>query len=110
MNKVLKPLLKTLSKNEFCTEQNVITNHCIDWRGKFKGTAELIFFPKNVKSVIKIIKFCYKNKISVVPQGGNTSLVGGSVPRSLHDGRIEEGHGRKSDPVSEVDLGFTRIP
>jgi len=81
MNKVLKPLLKTLSKNEFCTEQNVITNHCIDWRGKFKGTAELIFFPKNVKSVIKIIKFCYKNKISVVPQGGNTSLVGGSVPR-----------------------------
>ena len=45
MNKVYKPLLKTLSKNEFCTEQNVITNHCIDWRGKFKGTAELIFFP-----------------------------------------------------------------
>ena len=82
MNEVLKPLLKTLNKNEFCTEQNIIKNHCIDWRGKFKGTADLIFFPKNVKSVIKIIKFCSKNEISVVPQGGNTSLVGGSVPRA----------------------------
>ena len=66
MNKVLKPLLKTLSKNEFCTEQNVITNHCIDWRGKFKGTAELIFFPKNVKSVIKIIKWLFYNHLYLI--------------------------------------------
>ena len=27
------------------------------------------------------MKFCFKNSISIVPQGGNTSLVGGSVPR-----------------------------
>ena len=81
MNKILKPLLKTLNKNEFCTEQSLIRNYCIDWRGKFKGTAEVLFFPKNVKSVIKIMKFCFKNSISIVPQGGNTSLVGGSVPR-----------------------------
>ena len=48
MNKILKPLLKTLNSNEFSTEQSLIKNHCIDWRGKFKGTAEIIFFPKNV--------------------------------------------------------------
>ena len=81
MNKIFKPFLKTLNKNEFCTEQSLIKNYCVDWRGKFKGTAEILFFPKNVKSVIKIMKFCFKNSISIVPQGGNTSLVGGSVPR-----------------------------
>ncbi len=27
------------------------------------------------------MRFCFKNSISIVPQGGNTSLVGGSVPR-----------------------------
>ena len=62
------PLLKSLSQKEFSTDQNIIKNYCIDWRGKFKGTTELILFPKSVKSVEKIVKFCFEKKIAIVPQ------------------------------------------
>ena len=42
----------------------------------------LIIFPRSVKKISEILSFCQKKTISVVPQGGNTGLVGGGVPRS----------------------------
>ena len=87
MRSFYKDLLKMLKKNEYSTDQNIIENHCIDWRGKYKGSSDIIFFPKSVSSIIKIVKFCFKKNIPIVPQGGNTSLVGGAVPR-LNKGEI----------------------
>lgn len=81
MSKIFGPLLKNLNKSEYSTDQSIIKSHCVDWRGKYKGTSNLILFPKSVPAIQKIVRFCYKNKIPIVPQGGNTSLVGGSVPR-----------------------------
>ena len=37
MRSFYKDLLKMLKKNEYSTDQNIIENHCIDWRGKYKG-------------------------------------------------------------------------
>lgn len=54
-----------------------------DWLGQLKGESKLILFPKTTEEVSKILKYCNQNKIGVVPQGGNTSLVAGSVP--VHD-------------------------
>ena len=87
MKNVYDKLLKELTKTEYSYDQNILDNHCIDWRGKFKGSSDIIFFPKSVSSIIKIIKFCFNKNIPIVPQGGNTSLVGGSVPR-LNKGEI----------------------
>lgn len=36
--------------------------------------------PTSTINVSKILKFCNENMLAVVPQGGNTGLVGGSVP------------------------------
>ena len=41
----------------------------------------MIIFPKSVKKISEILNFCQKKAIAVVPQGGNTGLVGGAVPR-----------------------------
>ena len=60
MRSFYKDLLKMLKKNEYSTDQNIIENHCIDWRGKYKGSSDIIFFPKSVSSIIKIVKFCFK--------------------------------------------------
>ena len=87
MSQIYKNLLKELKSSEYSLDKNTINNYCVDWRGKYKGSSEIIFFPKSVLSVIKIVKFCYKKNIPIVPQGGNTSLVGGSVPR-LNKGEI----------------------
>lgn len=36
--------------------------------------------PKNTEEVSKILKYCNERRLAIVPQGGNTGLVGGSVP------------------------------
>jgi FAD/FMN-containing dehydrogenase len=77
----LKKNFDFLDKSEFSFDQEIIKSHCIDWRGKYEGTSKLIIFPKSAENISKIIKICEKKKIPLVPQGGNTSLVGGSVPR-----------------------------
>ena len=74
-------LVKDLDSNEFSFDQKILKQYCTDWRGEFSGDSDLILFPSSVKKISNILKFCNKKKIPVVPQGGNTSLVGGSVPR-----------------------------
>ena len=79
--KELKNIFGFLDNSEYSLDQDIIENHCIDWRGDFIGTSDIILFPKSTISISKIIKVCEKNHIPIIPQGGNTGLVGGSVPR-----------------------------
>ena len=44
------------------------------------GHSQLVLFPSSTEQVSKILKYCNEQKLAVVPQGGNTGLVGGSVP------------------------------
>lgn len=52
----------------------------IDWMRKYRGQARLVLKPKNAQEISKILKYCNERKLAVVPQGGNTGLVGGGVP------------------------------
>lgn len=51
-----------------------------DWMRKYRGHAKLVLKPQTTEEVSKILKYCNDNSLAVVPQGGNTGLVGGSVP------------------------------
>ena len=51
--------------------------------GKYKGKSTLVLKPKTTEQVSEIMKYCDSKRIAIVPQGGNTGLVGGSVP--VHD-------------------------
>lgn len=51
-----------------------------DWMRKFRGHAQLVLKPSTTEEVSKILKYCNDNMLAVVPQSGNTGLVGGSVP------------------------------
>ncbi len=51
-----------------------------DWRGRYATEALAVVFPSDTQQVSDVVKLCAANKISIVPQGGNTSLCGGSVP------------------------------
>ncbi|KAM5465987.1 D-lactate ferricytochrome c oxidoreductase [Microsporum audouinii] len=51
-----------------------------DWMKKYRGHAKLVLKPKTTEEVSKILRYCNSQKLAVVPQGGNTGLVGGSVP------------------------------
>ena len=51
-----------------------------DWMHKYKGQCRLVLKPGSTEDVSNILKYCNAQKLAVVPQGGNTGLVGGSVP------------------------------
>ncbi len=51
-----------------------------DWRGRYAGTAMGVVFPADTQQVSEVVKVCAAHKIAIVPQGGNTSLCGASVP------------------------------
>lgn len=51
-----------------------------DWMGKYRGNSQLVLKPRDVVQVSQILAYCNANNLAVVPQGGNTGLVGGSVP------------------------------
>ncbi|WWD15829.1 hypothetical protein CI109_100253 [Kwoniella shandongensis] len=54
-----------------------------DWMGKYEGRSGVVVRPISTEEVSKVIKWCAENGVGVVPQGGNTGLVGGSTP--IHD-------------------------
>jgi len=54
--------------------------YCTDWRTRFTGVALAVIFPSSTQQTAGIVELCSANSISIVPQGGNTSLCGASVP------------------------------
>ena len=66
--------------------ENVLTDahdmapHLIDWRKRHTGVAACVVFARSVEHVSKALAYCNDNGIKVFPQGGNTSVCGGSVP------------------------------
>lgn len=50
----------------------------------FFSRSRLALQPRTAEEVSGILKYCNERGLAVVPQGGNTGLVGGSVP--VHDG------------------------
>ncbi|KAL2649538.1 hypothetical protein R1flu_017666 [Riccia fluitans] len=51
-----------------------------DWMHKYRGNSQLLLRPQTTQQVSEILQYCHAGRLAVVPQGGNTGLVGGSVP------------------------------
>lgn len=69
---------------------NVLTGeaakpHYTDWRGRFSGAALAVALPSSTRQVSEIVGLCAARQVAIVPQAGNTSLCGASVP--LPEGR-----------------------
>ncbi len=52
----------------------------LDWRKRWRGRALAVVRPGSVEEVAFVVRLCAEQGIAVVPQGGNTGLVGGGVP------------------------------
>jgi FAD/FMN-containing dehydrogenase len=51
-----------------------------DWRRQYSASAECVVRPASSAEVARVVELCVGEGVAVVPQGGNTGLVGGSVP------------------------------
>ena len=57
-----------------------IAPHLTEWRGRWKGHTPLLLKPATTAAVSRILAICNDKNVAVVPQGGNTGLVGGQIP------------------------------
>ncbi len=51
-----------------------------DWRGYYHGRAAAVVKPASTEEVARVVQLLSAERVAMVPQGGNTSLCGGSVP------------------------------
>jgi FAD/FMN-containing dehydrogenase len=51
-----------------------------DWRGRFHGNALAVLSPSSTEEVAEVVKLSIRHRVPLVPQGGNTSMVGGATP------------------------------
>jgi FAD/FMN-containing dehydrogenase len=64
----------------FSTDPTEIAPHLEEWRGKYHGHSPLLLKPASVAEVSAILRICNDSATAIVPQGGNTGLVGGQIP------------------------------
>ncbi len=75
--------------------------YLIEGRGLYRGDTPLVLRPGSVDEVAAITRLANETTTAIVPQGGNTGLVGGQIP---HDGEVVLSL-RRLDRIREVDRG-----
>lgn len=65
-----------------CSQNPHTQRHTHNKKRRFRGRSKVLLRPRSTKEVSDILRYCHDRRIAVVPQGGNTGLVGGGVPVS----------------------------
>ncbi|MET0240425.1 MAG: FAD-binding oxidoreductase [Sphingobium sp.] len=70
----------TLPDGRVTDDPDLVSAWTTDWRGKYHGDAAALLSPRTVQEVATIVRLAAEHGIALVPQGGNTSMVGGATP------------------------------
>lgn len=57
-----------------------LARYLVEWRGLFHGETPLVLRPASVDAVAAVVRIAHETGTALVPQGGNTGLVGGQIP------------------------------
>jgi len=77
---VLESLRRLLGPDSLLVEPTDVEPYLTDHRRLFRGRALAVALPRSVEEVSRLLAFCHAGRIGVVPHGGNTGYVGGTVP------------------------------
>lgn len=76
----LERLKRIVGPKGFSEDADEIAPHLVEWRGRYQGRTPLLLKPQSTEDVSRILSVCNETCTPVVPQGGNTGLVGGQIP------------------------------
>jgi len=62
------------------TDPDVVAAYAVDWSRRFSGPALAVVRPSSTDEVVAVVRACADAGVPLLAQGGNTGLVGGSVP------------------------------
>ncbi|MFO7478913.1 MAG: FAD-binding oxidoreductase, partial [Methyloceanibacter sp.] len=95
-------LVRIVGAQHAIREEEAMAPYLVEWRDRYHGRAALVLKPGSTEEVAAILKLANDTKTAIVPQGGNTGLVGGQIP-------FESGHEvvvslARLDRVRDIDL------
>jgi FAD/FMN-containing dehydrogenase len=79
-NEVLDRIRQTLGSSGVSDNAAELEPHLTEWRNRWHGTTPLLLKPASTGEVSSVLEICFETNTPVVPQGGNTGLVGGQIP------------------------------
>lgn len=74
-------LKSALPDRSWTQDADIIAPHLTEWRDKYFGQTPLMVMPRTTQEVSRAVKICAAHSLPIVPQGGNTGLVGGQTPQ-----------------------------
>ena len=77
---VLSAFRSVVGDDHVLDDPSVTASYTTDWTGRFAGRTPCVVRPGDVQEIAEILRVARAHRIGLVPQGGNTGLVGGSVP------------------------------
>ena len=77
---IVSRLESIVGPSHVLTEPTMTESYVVDWTGRFVGAAAAVVRPGSTAEVADVVRCCASAGVTIVPQGGNTGLVGGAVP------------------------------
>ncbi|MGD0722065.1 MAG: FAD-binding oxidoreductase [Roseiarcus sp.] len=99
---LLRALEQIVGARHVLTDEELIGAHLVEPRGLFRGRARALVRPASTRETAGVLALCDQRRVPVVPQGGNTGLVGGQTPDASGDEIIVSL--QRMNRVREIDL------
>lgn len=80
LQSLLDTLAARLGPKGYTTDPDIMQPWLTDWRGKYTGRAAAMLSPASTEEVAAIVRHCAEAQVALVPQGGNSGMVGGATP------------------------------
>jgi FAD/FMN-containing dehydrogenase len=80
MGNLLADLSAITGPAHVVAEPDVVAGYATDWTRRYTGTATCVVSPGSTSEVAEVVRACARRGAAIIPQGGNTGLVGGSTP------------------------------
>ncbi len=88
IHETIARLDRALPAGRVTVDPDLIAPWTTDWRGKYHGSAAALLSPRSADEVATILHIASEAGLPVVPQGGNSSMVGGATPPASGDAII----------------------
>jgi len=103
----LDALVRIVGAEHAIRDEEAMAPYLVEWRDRYRGKAALVLKPGDTGEVSAILKCANANRTAIVPQGGNTGLVGGQIP-------FESGHEvlvllERLNRVRDIDLATSTM-
>lgn len=77
---LLDRLATLLGPKGFTQDRDVLAPWLTDWRGRYQGRTPAMLSPASTEEVAEVVRLCAAEGAAIVPQGGNSGMVGGATP------------------------------